>query len=544
MENIEIDKYTILDNVEEYSAEDLVEFIHKKIIIYEELKTETNGQFDARKRLKVKKLLENGDPDDWTKAQQDRTSESLQQYLDTYPNGQFRFEAKELLKEIQLEVERAKNITVVDKAWNDIDKKSSAEILNFIQKYPNSRYEVEANELLNNLILVDVMDLGINSLVSQIKQYETSNEPIQIKDDNIIDSIKTYLNENTVTKNEFLNIIKEDNNLLNSGIIKRLLKDKVIDLKDLFSLGIHKEFIQKMIKGENPQILSTPQRLDKIHKIPSTEIYFWGIPSSGKSCALGAILSVAKGGRGAARSMDPDIHSQGHGYMKQLMNLFKSNKVGTLMGGTSIDAFYEMGFDLYNHKRNRFPFTFIDMAGELMRCMHKENANEELDKIELIMLDTLSKVLIDNPSKNRKVHMFVIEYGAEEKLYEGLPQDTFLEGAASYIKNTGIFKKETDAIYLMITKADKAKDTSPEALNKYINENYLGFYNALEQICKENEINGGKVEKIAFSLGEVCFQNYCLFNTSAAENVVRILLDRSGSFKGGILGKLIGIFTK
>ena len=35
------------------------------------------------------------------------------------------------------------------------------------------------------------------------------------------------------------------------------------------------------------------------------------------------------------------------------------------------------------------------------------------------MLDTLTKVLIDNRSTSRKMHIFVIEYGAEDRLYEG-----------------------------------------------------------------------------------------------------------------------------
>ena len=59
---------------------------------------------------------------------------------------------------------------------------------------------------------------------------------------------------------------------------------------------IEKAFIQRMFKGDSAITFRTPEKLDRIHK-QSTEIYFWGIPSSGKSCALGAILSVAASGR-------------------------------------------------------------------------------------------------------------------------------------------------------------------------------------------------------------------------------------------------------
>lgn len=541
MENIEIDKYTILDNVEEYSAEDLVGFIHKKIIFYEELKTETNGQFDVRKRLKVKKLLESGDPDAWDRANRDRSPESVQQYLDAYPNGQYRAEANNLLKEIQLEVERAKNVSAEDIDWINLNKENSEEIQKFIQKYPKSRYEEEADKCLINII----MDLGADSLVNEIKENQTDKKLTkQQRDNKVIDVIQKYLNNKTISKEDFLKKIQEDKNLLNPGVIEHLRSNKIIDISDLIKIGIKKEFIQKLLRSESLQTFDIPEILDRIHKTPTTEVYFWGIPSSGKSCALGAILSAAASGRGQSKSMSADIHSQGHGYMTKLMNLFKNGKVGTLMEGTSIDAFYEMGFDLIDHNSKKHPFTFIDMAGELMRCMYKHNANEELTERELQMLDTLTKVLIDNSLHNRKLHIFVIEYGAEDKLYEGLPQNTFLEGAASYIQNTGILKKETDAVYLMITKTDKAKEYTPHVLNQYINENYLGFYNALEYICKENEINGGKVEKIAFSLGEVCFQNYCSFNDAAAQNVVDILLSRSKGFRIDRLGRALYKLTR
>ena len=90
----------------------------------------------------------------------------------------------------------------------------------------------------------------------------------------------------------------------------------------------------------------------------------------------------------------------------------------------------------------------------------------------------------------------------------------------------------------MITKADKVKNATKETFNQYINDKYLGFYNGLEQICKDNEINKGRVEKIAFSLGEVCFQDYCKFDSRAAENVVNLILQRSASYRGGKRGKL------
>ena len=534
-------KEDILENVDQYTAEQLVRYITEGIVTFQELCDDTDGEFSASKRKEVKHKLESGDSEEWEKVQKEKTVESVERYLSAFPNGQFRSQARAL--KAQLEKKEQDDIlkSTSNEAWSIVDKSDINALRQFVREYPDSNNVNEANNLINALLLDEIMGVDAETLVSQIAQFQTDQSltPAQ-KDNNIIDTIERFINEKIISKDEFLKKIAEDHNLLNAGVVKRLINKGTISVADLLGINIDRLFIQKMFNGESAQSFSTPEKLEKINK-QSTEVYFWGIPSSGKSCALGAILSVAASGR-VARSMDPDTESQGYGYMMKLINLFQNGEVGTLMEGTSVDSFYEMGFDLVDNDSKIHPITCIDMAGELMRCMFKANAGDPMSETDEIMLDTMTKVLIDNRSTNRKMHIFVIEYGAENRLYEGLPQRVYLEGAVSYIKNTGIFRKDTDAIYIMITKADKAKNATRETFTDYINDKYLGFYNGLEQICKDNEINKGKVEKIAFSLGDVCFQNYCRFNSRPAENVVNLILQRSASYRGGKRGMFETIF--
>lgn len=529
----------ILDNVEEYSAEQLVVFIRKGIVTFDILVQETDGEFAASKRHEVKQLLERGDSDEWGSVKQERTLEAVQRYLDMFPNGLFREQARSFKEELEDEIQINYLNSTSDDNWAILDKNSLDSLRSFICSYPNSNHVNEANALILDI----VMGVGVETLVSQIRQYQTDRSltPAQ-KNNNIIDSVESYLEGKKISKNDFLDKFEEDYNLFNAGVVKCLINKNILTLEDLIGIGIDRLFIEKMFKGEVAHNFSKPEELKKIHK-QSTEIFFWGIPSSGKSCALGAILSVAASGH-IAKSMDPDTESQGYGYMTKLINLFQNGEVGTLIGDTPIDQFYEMGFDLVDGDGKVHPITCIDMAGELMRCMYKSNAGDEMNPKEISMLDTLTKVLIDNRSVNRKMHIFVIEYGAEDRLYEGLPQKVYLNGALSYIKTTGIFRKDTDAIYIMITKADKVKNATKDTFSQYINDKYLGFFNGLEQICKDNEINKGRVEKLAFSLGEVCFQNYCRFNSRPAENVVNIILQRTASCRGGKRGAFERIFSK
>ncbi len=536
-------KQKILDNVAEYSAEQLVEYVQQDIVTFDELVKDTDGEFDAVKRKKVKELLDNADELAWEKVQNEKTIEVAQWYLDTFPGGAYRSKVRSIKAEIEKQKEDEYIQTTTDDAWTLVDKDNINSLREFINAYPQSNYINKAKDLIDRLLYEEIMDENVDALVCEINNIQTSTSETkdrEAKDDLTIDIISEYLKSEKITKQELLGKLSEDHNFLSSGVIKRLIwEENLISTEDLLSINIDRAFIQRMFRGDPPHTFPTPEKLIKINK-QSTEIYFWGIPSSGKSCALGAILSVAASGR-IAKTMDPDTESQGYGYMTKLINLFQDGKMGTLMEGTSPTSFYEMGFDLIDEDK-RHPITCIDMAGELMRCMYKDKARDELDTIQRGMLDTLHNVLIGNRSRNRKIHIFVIEYGAEERLYEGLPQKVWLDGVVSYIKNTKIFEKDTDAIYIMITKTDKIKDDNKQKIiNQYINENYLGFYNGLEQICKENEINKGRVEKIAFSLGEVCFQNYCKFNAKPAENVVKIMLQRSASYRNGKRGWFEGI---
>ena len=529
----------VLEKVDLYSVEQLVGFIRQGVVTFEDLVHETGGNLSPSKRKQIRSLIENGDGDAFDEVKRVRTIEACQNYLNLYPEGKHRQEVRDIMDEIEAVETRQEEASQEETAWQNVDRKDLESVRDFIRNYPNSIHISEANRLVNTLLLDEIMDVDADTLVTQIHQIQAKNISSEMRNNQIVNLIGNFLKDKKITKKDFLSKIDDDHNLLSAGVIKQLVDNEIISLHDLLSINIHREFIQMMMNVESTHTFPPPEKLEKVNK-QSTEVYFWGIPSSGKSCALGAILSVAANGS-IATSMDTDIYSQGYGYMMRLINLFQNGAIGSLVTGTAIDAFYEMGFDLVDEKNRVHPITCIDMAGELMRCMYKSNAGEQMSMQDVTMLTTMTNVLIDNRSTNRKIHFFVIEYGAEDRLYEGLPQRTYLDGALSYIKNTGLFKKDTDAVFIMITKADKLKNCTREKLNDYINENYLGFYNGLERVCKDNEINGGVVEKIAFSLGDVCFQNYCKFDSRAAETVVRWLLKRSASDRSGKLGRFMKI---
>ncbi len=544
----------IFDNIFQYTADDIVKYIRAGITTYERLcdPNNTYGNFSADVRRQVKYILENSDEPDWVKACEIHTVESYQTYLDDHPDGIHRDEArlhKQQLFDKQAEVAREKELkkanAEAEQAWTQVNRASKEELQQFVNAYPDSLHVNEAKDLIRDLDLGSFLGVGIEALKKRIKDIETDKRVMQ-KEITIVNLILDEVGKRHITKDDFLEALKQDHNIVNSGVIRSLFDKNFIALDDFASIGIDKAFIEAMLKHDMPQQFQVPIPISSINR-ESTEIYFWGIPSSGKSCALGAILSVADNGRVAA-SMFKDSTCQGYGYMIRLATLFKDDgKVGVLPEGTSIYSTYEMGFNLHSHDNYVHPITCIDLAGELVRCMFKYDAHEDLTQEEAAALQTLTDVMVNNRSGNRKLHFFVIEYGADDRMYEGLAQRQYLDAALQYIGRTNIFQRDTDGIYLLISKVDKAKLHGAELqqeLRRYVNERYLGFYNGVKTICQQNQINGGEVGILPFSLGEVCFQDYCRFNASAAEQVVKLILERTGGERQGCLYNILKIFKK
>ncbi len=471
--------------------------------------------------------------EDWEEAKRTDVLSEYQKYLDNYQEGKYRSEAR-----LRIQFFKSRE----EDKWKTVNKGSIESLNAFIENERNNPHVEEARKLVKDLKRTGRMRQGVRGLMEQMREIKTDmtiNDP----ESEIYEKIVEFIASNKIKEEDLLDAIAQDNNFISGRVANKLWEnDKVTDFS---STGIDSDFIDCVEQNMPRQQFSTPRILESISQHRCTEVYFWGIPSSGKTCALGAILSVAKSGV-LGNSMLLVQGCQGYDYMNRLAELFKINggKISILPEGTPIASTYEMGFTLVRNRKH-YPITCIDLAGELIRCMYKKNAGFPLKDEEEQTLATLTRILIDNRTDNRKRHFFVIEYGAEDRLYEGLPQSAYLNAAATYIMNTGIFKENTDKIYLLITKVDKAGVEGKELeekLKQYIEREYGGFYNTLKTICEDNEIKGGKVEIVPFTLGKVCFQNYCKFNSDAAELVVEKLFTAPGenSLTRGFLNYLRG----
>jgi len=326
-------------------------------------------------------------------------------------------------------------------------------------------------------------------------------------------------------RKRMLRKIKEDINEYAPDEIVNILSDN--DLNSICDeLGINasavRNYIEPALKFNNiPQIETD---------IPPeyTDIFFWGIPSSGKTCALAAILStIAKDYTMEA----PDTNQQfGSTYRTGLVNMFR-NDVGNLPGRTIEDRTQYMPFLFYKRGEvNKRKISFFELSGEVFKYFFEVVNNSQIindydrEAIEK-SFRTLDLLLNSN---NQKIHFFFIDYNQETKHTvdnNGLTQSNYLEAASIYFRDrNNIFKKKTDAVYVVITKSDEIKnDNKVETAKAFLQENFGSFMDVLKNQCKRNSVEF-KVK--LFSIGDVYFKRICKINRTYSDDIIQDLLKR------------------
>lgn len=534
-------KSAILNNVTEYSPEDLASYIQQGFVTLDELVNNTDGEFTAKMQLGVEKLLAGSEDEDFKKVMESASIADLQDFLNKYPMGTVAHldavrERKHVLEKIPASEPIVEESNGEEEEWSSIKNAGDIKLLEaFKEKYPNTSHLFELNKLIT---------------AEKNKEHSRKKSPIILKSminkansaEDVCKIIQVLLENKTITIGMLLELIRQDHNLLSSAACNDIISRGILNRNDLSKCGIDNGFINKMLTNARSQNFEPARPLQTIAE-PCTEVYFWGIPFSGKTCALGAILSAAKNGL-AARSMIPDNSCQGFGYMNRLSTIFSPGRICRLPGGTPVTSTYEMRFDLEDQEHKIHHVACIDLAGELFTCMFMKDAGEQMRDDQKQALETLHNILLENRSNNRKIHFFVIEYGAEKRIYNGLPQAEYLNSAAAHLNSIGLFDSNTDAIYVLISKVDNAsyEESLEEHLLKYMTKNYLGFYNNLLLICKEHGINKGRVKIVPFSIGNVCFKDYCQFDATSATKMVDLLVRYSCFEKQGFWQKILSKF--
>jgi hypothetical protein len=381
-----------------------------------------------------------------------------------------------------------------DEAWERARYGNEASLRDYIANYPTGKYVQEAKNKIDEII----------------------------RDRENAQRVKQSLLEN----------LKKNPNSCTPGMIQRYLQNDTITEYDLISCGIPQSIINRLNNVVTPRL----QLGETASSIPDgyTEVYFWGIPGSGKTCALAATLSIAE------KLGYLDIATgPGYDYMTRLKNIFiKENAI--LPPPSPVEATQYLPFVLKKGNDKPRSISLIELSGEIFQCFFRKNANLSLQSQQ--HEDTFNSLIRFLKGRNRKIHFFFIDFEKENDTdIDGYTQGDYLSAASTFFKNNDVFDKSTDAIYIVITKSDLMPNVSTyqekvEYAKRHLQtNNFSAFINTLKDRCKQHSINAGKLTVEPFSLGKVYFQQICDFDQTSATKIIDILIERIAPNKKSIL---------
>ena len=520
--------------------ENLLNYINSEVVSFDELK---NAGLSDEKAEYITQALESEETNLWNEATSNGTLDAYMAYIDS---SKLR---------CHMEQAQAKIDEFDDAKWNEAQSQLSSNTLNdYIGCFPNGKHVDECNGLLCDLPWLETKRKNTIEAYNQyMQQYPGKHDAeaqmaiLSIQDDNTWNdacaansssAYRLYLSyfpegkhkdealmrvNSGAAGEQFLNALQYDQNAFTAYEIQEKVGNGVVTWDDIQNvMGGEKTYaIQNF---QMPALLPNAIAPDSLQG-NTTEVYFWGTPGSGKTCALGTILSSAT----RAGIIEP-LQCSGLHYMNLLSNIFIGNDCCTLPDSTNVTNIQEMVMKLTDEKRHQHKLTLIDLAGELFRSVYKVNNHIQLEESRCQVLEKAMSYLKNR--KNNKIHFFVVEYGAHEKKWEGLNMSNYLSCMIQYLKNEKVFTKSTVGVYVLVTKCDKmdcAKEDRPRLAHEYVKQEFAAFWNTLEMTCKKAAIKDLKT--LAFSIGDVFAQQLCVYDGEDTNKVIDKLLTKTPSIR-------------
>lgn len=412
-----------------------------------------------------------------------KTNGTIPAYLQFFPTGSHVDEASSLQAEQKIEEE----------AWEEAKSFNTPESYQvYIDRYPKGLHFSEADNRISQL-MIDKKESIIKALSEDRNAYP-------------LNYIKSVLR---VTKEDLTDRIKDSSGTIRNDVLKSWDKNP-----------------------KNFQMGKTPTSIPK----GSTEVYFWGVPGSGKTCAMAAILSRARQmGCFAPR------RGEGLGYMNELSTMFISERdrpAVCLPPASDVDTTQYLPLTLNEKIEGRngkqiikqHNLSVIEISGEIFECFSREvegkpyKSREHQETYEQLKEYLRSDV-------NPKYHFFILD----SKPLRDSDQMLYLQNAALYFQDEGVFNATTQGISLIVTKSDVLSPNRNEWVECAKNAATTYFDSLVTQLKaivgdpKEGGLglSDGTLQVIPLSIGEVFFQSLCLFDPEPATVLVNLLVEYS-----------------
>ncbi len=398
-----------------------------------------------------------------------------------------------------------------ENVWTCYNKENVSDLNDYLYYFPNGKYAIEAKQMLNTIVewdnaknTGDIFTINnylknnpntpfrqqVELLIMRLKQEEKDkmkNEPNKYE----VERLKELLTQEVFTKKEL--------------IFDRVLPENVLDV--LLDTDVKNDLpdINQAIKDSKPEC-----------KEGYTDVFFFGVPSTGKTCVLMGLsrsdslrINLAAGGGDYASALQQytDVGIT----VPRTPGSFVTTLEATISSKASENALHkinlvemsgeEFAFSIANNPNHEF--SFEDMGTGATELLRNNNR-----KVFFLIIDPTANVV----RINREISDGFDEMtGKPQTRLERcvVNQPTIIQKMVNLLeneKNADIMRK-VDSIHIIMTKSDTLGDAveREEKAQQIFNSKYKSnILEPLIDLCKEYNINSNfeyKPRLYTFSLG-------------------------------------------
>lgn len=436
----------------------------------------------------------------------DTKRDKLNAFIQKYSSSQsdtaieYRRKSDELMKQLA-DAEMAR------RDWIDAqDKNTILDYVYFKTAHPYSEYREEAEERIRKMK---------GDLLSDMKRY-----PFRYNRD----IMYSYISTNCLTMEDLVD---------NSGV----LTDRAYSHIKRYPRLIDEQRALPLARLENPHSESG-----------NTDVYFFGVPGSGKTCVLSGLMSLT-GQLGF--NFDPKGVGGGGSYAIELRNYARASMLPPATDNRYIQV---MDAQINDENGHLHKLSLIEMSGEKTAEFANMDNPESFDDLGQGASGLLNN---DNP----KLIFFVIDPTNETAVNIGLDkienqtwmlQSDALNCVSSLMSKHPKFMSKVVAVHIILTKSDTLGDYADRQLIETVlkEQGYLPVLQDLKAICQKYDINkqtGFNVGLYPFCVGRFMPGEVYTFDETDSLKILRVIQRNTGKIinpnKKGVVDKLIDWFN-
>ncbi len=277
--------------------------------------------------------------------------------------------------------------------------------------------------------------------------------------------------------------------------IKGLINKRAITFEDILDTGVSSKTVNALKYYCSTEKITKSYTVDDLPPMEEgrTDVYFVGLPGSGKSTMIAGLLNVAH--KTGILLPDP-YHAAGVTFQT---NLIQDLNKGVLPERTRSGSYNYIAASLNDSNNKRHPLNVVDVPGELYNRIQD---NAEVDKF---------LTYINN--NNKKILIFVIDSLEHENnnSISTYDQSVVFPNILQMFNKSGVLE-QTDAIYLVVNKFDAIKESkypyddrpNGDIALEFLNDDFLGLKNNCIAARADTK-NSIKIKVIPFSIGSLSY---------------------------------------